>query len=288
MSSRAKRLRLFFPFLFILTAAEACSPPFISSPLNSRKQSFQRKENRTRMEVEEFKKGLEETGRSGLVLDIDETLSATNVYWMSTLSSLFGNPENLSPQEIAKKYHLAQNVPYWQTKEALEWMQSKRDCSTTQELLPVIEGALQGVTRMMEIGIPIVGYLTVRPSSTNGGTEKWLNKHGFPDLPVVAKPTDVPFQEGNQWKGKALEALHPHVLGIVDDNPSVLKNTGPSFPGVFFLFSHEEVPSSTGDAGGKREATVVACPSWTDVTEAANTWWASFKQKQEAGPSAGG
>ena len=53
------------------------------------------------------------SGRHGLVLDIDETLSWTNFYWMQQLCQLFGNPENLQPQEIARKYHLCQNVPYW-------------------------------------------------------------------------------------------------------------------------------------------------------------------------------
>ena len=43
-------------------------------------------------------------------------------------SDLFGNPEGLTPKEMADKYHLCQNVPYWQGRlEVEEWMQARRD-----------------------------------------------------------------------------------------------------------------------------------------------------------------
>ncbi len=48
-----------------------------------------------------------------LALDIDETLSLTSTYWFEQLLKLFGNPENLTAKQMAEKYHLCQNVPYW-------------------------------------------------------------------------------------------------------------------------------------------------------------------------------
>ena len=37
---------------------------------------------------------LQAENKCGLALDIDETLSATNVYWFTKLQELFGNPES--------------------------------------------------------------------------------------------------------------------------------------------------------------------------------------------------
>jgi hypothetical protein len=60
----------------------------------------------------------------GLALDIDETLSATNVAWFQRLVTLFGNPEpELSVAQLVRKYHLAQNNPAWQSDDAQQWMQ---------------------------------------------------------------------------------------------------------------------------------------------------------------------
>ena len=55
----------------------------------------------------------------GLALDIDETLSSTNRFWIQTLTEKFGNPENLSCEEIVSMYRYTQNVPFWQTDHAL-------------------------------------------------------------------------------------------------------------------------------------------------------------------------
>lgn len=49
----------------------------------------------------------------GLALDIDETLSATCVARMNSLSGRFGNLENLNAQELLEKYKDMKNVLYW-------------------------------------------------------------------------------------------------------------------------------------------------------------------------------
>ena len=76
----------------------------------------------------------------GLVVDIDETLSATNVAWFERLVTLFGMPpEDLSIAELIQKYSLAQNVPHWNSQDAaLEWMQAQRDSLEAQKGLPLI------------------------------------------------------------------------------------------------------------------------------------------------------
>jgi len=209
------------------------------------------------LSVQDFKSGLQ--GQRGLVLDIDETLSWTVGFWMERMQKLFGNPEKLSVKDMADKYHLTQNVPYWQTDEAHAWMQSMRDKPEAQEELPVIEGALEGVKALQEDGVALLGYLTVRPQSVVSSTRKWLLAQGFPDLPIVAKPDDVSFSNGNKWKGEALRFLYPEVWGIVDDNPKVPLEAGSSYEGTVFLFAHDACKEGYEHA--------IPCKTWKEVVE---------------------
>jgi len=212
------------------------------------------------MTESELKTYLSETGQRGLVLDIDETLSATNMAWFQRLEEQFGNPEGIPLHELAKKYHLAQNVPFWQGEAALAWMQRQRDSPEAQDNLPLVLGAVEGVLALLQ-AVPVVGYCTVRPSAVNANTIAWLRETGFPARPVVAKPPDVPFADGNKWKAAALHKLWPEVTGIVDDNPKVPVFAGASYPGVILLFSHSEC--------GPGYEHAVPCPTWTAVVETA-------------------
>ena len=149
----------------------------------------------------DLKNRLKESECQGLVLDIDETLAATNVAWFQRLAALFGQPPDMSVDQLLETYHLAQHVPCWQTAEAADWMAAQRISPEAQDGLPIISGAVEGVRKLQEI-TPLVGYLTVRPESVAKNTIAWLKASGFPDLPVVSKPDDLPFQEGNPWKAK--------------------------------------------------------------------------------------
>jgi hypothetical protein len=122
------------------------------------------------------------TAGGGIVLDIDETLSATNVKWFERCVELFGNPEEEGDDDLTTtttvpdliaKYHLAQNNPAWQSKEAAAWMHAQRTAPEAQDDLPVIPGAVKGVKELGSM-IPIVGYLTVRPESVSDNTILWL------------------------------------------------------------------------------------------------------------------
>ena len=145
-------------------------------------------------------------GAGGIVLDIDETLSATNVAWFERCIELFGNPDELTVSELIDKYHLAQNNPHWSSlEEARLWMQEQRDSPRAQDDLPLIPGSVEAVKRLETEGIvKILGYLTVRPEKVSGNTVRWLRQNDFPDVPVISKPNDVPFSEGNRWKASAL------------------------------------------------------------------------------------
>jgi hypothetical protein len=51
----------------------------------------------------------------GIALDIDDTLSNTTRHFISVLQKKFGNPENLTVDEMIEKYHIMPNISYWQT-----------------------------------------------------------------------------------------------------------------------------------------------------------------------------
>jgi len=212
------------------------------------------------MTVEELKTSLAASGQRGLLLDIDETLSATNVAWFQRLEQSFGNPEGAPIESLIEKYKLAQYVPFWQSEEAQAWMQQQRDSPEAQDGLPLIPGAVEGVAALGK-ATQIVGYCTVRPSSVNPNTIAWLGENGFPELPVVAKPGSVPFADGNKWKASALHQLWPEVTGIVDDNPKVAMFAGRDYPGKLFLFSHAQCLPEYDHA--------IPCRTWPEVVAAA-------------------
>ena len=213
------------------------------------------------LDVDSYKENLIANNTHGLVLDIDETLSATNVGWFERLIELFGMPtedvyEELDLYGLISKYHLAQNVPSWQTDAAKTWMKRQIESLSAQEGLPLVPGAMEGSNKLSSI-IPVVGYLTIRPVSVVKPTIEWLKCNGFPPAPVIARPNEVPFEEGNKWKGGVLNDLFPHVLGIVDDNPKVALYAGRMYPGSVFLFGSRVTPEEINYA--------IPCPSWEDV-----------------------
>lgn len=218
-----------------------------------------------KMTETELKASLAKSGRRGLVLDIDETLSATNVAWFERLEQLFGNPTGLPLEQLIQDYHLAQNVPFWQSEEALAWMQSQRDDPRAQDGLPLIPGAVEGVYSLADV-TNVVGYCTVRPETVSANTIAWLRENGLPDLPVVSKPSSVPFAEGNNWKANALKEMWPEVTGIVDDNPKVPILATKLYPGKIFLFGHTSCPAGAEHA--------LSCATWAAVVDRARSAWA--------------
>jgi hypothetical protein len=154
------------------------------------------------------------------------------------MQKLFGNPENLTVEELIQKYRYTQNVPYWQTPEALEWAEHHRNSDDIQTKLPLIKDANKYVKKINDI-IPIVAYISIRPAVVMNGTQIWLDKYDFPEAPLICRSINLSAEEGSRWKAGVLENLYPKVRGIIDDNASVLKFLKPDYPGTVFLFSHE-------------------------------------------------
>ncbi len=205
--------------------------------------------------VIEFKKFLIKEKRSGLVLDIDETLSWTSGFWMQQMLDLFGNPEGLTLKEMVGKYKYVQNVPHFNTAQAQEWIADAIKTTGYREEMPLVENSHHFVNQINKI-IPIVGYVTARPTNVLDVTKSWLAKHKFPDEPVIARPGNVIHDNGTKWKAGVLKYLSPQVVGIVDDNPELVEHLN-GYKGIVYLYDNEE------SLGGKIR--VIPCKTWPDV-----------------------
>jgi len=210
-------------------------------------------------ELIKIKKSFEEKGISGLSLDIDEVLSWTVGHWMEEMQEKFGNPENLSIQEMIAKYRYSQYVPYWQMEEAKKWMKEKRDCNEFQQKISLVKDS-NHITQEINKIIPIVAYITIRPQSVVDGTKKWLDKHGFPEAEIIARPPEVRHAEGNKWKAEVLDFLYPQIIGIIDDNPALIDFLPAGYKGCVYLYDNKECVRNDID--------VVPCETWDSVLKA--------------------
>jgi 5'(3')-deoxyribonucleotidase len=179
-------------------------------------------------QIVDFKNNLVSNKLSGIALDIDETLAYTKKHWFEILNKKFGNPENLSLDELLAKYMYSQNVPYWQHKEALDMMQGFREDNSMHESIDLIDGAVEAVNEIHS-RIPVCCYISARPQKVYQSTESWLYRNGFPRAEIILKPNSLPLENSFDWKSDILKFVFPEVVGIIDDNPlqvSSLVNCG--------------------------------------------------------------
>lgn len=203
------------------------------------------------------------TKSAGIALDIDDTLSETLLYWMKGLQENFGSPENLQPKQLVKKYKHTRNVPQWNTPEALEYITELCNSDSLQEVIPVMEEAIEGVQRISSI-VPIAAYITARPNSVLNGTKKWLQKYGFPEAPLITRPPTVSIPDGMKWKAQILMSNFPHVQGIIDNDVVLADNLPPEYQGYFFLL-HDDVNKHIA------HDRILLCPDWESVVQQVQT-----------------
>ncbi len=205
-----------------------------------------------------FKKRLEESGTKGLVIDIDETLSNSALYMAGELGRLYGNPLNLSDEELFERL-LDRNVPFWDINVIREWGQVAMESAEIVEKYSVKEGAGKAVSKINDI-IPMVGYLTLRPESIKDVSARWLKKHGFPEVPVLARPNSIKLTDGSmgmQWKAAVLDYLYPQITGLIDDTLEIYTYLPSNYKGTIFLYNKKPRP--------KRELNTISCKTWDDV-----------------------
>lgn len=209
-------------------------------------------------QILKLKEKLQKTGTRGLALDIDETLSFTNGYWIDALLEKLPHP-SLTKESILREYFYIERVPHWQTKEAYQLMVDFMHSNEFQKDIPLIENANHIVNRINK-KIPIVAYITARPEVVRKGTEFWLRKHGFPKADIILKPHAVPFERKNEWKAEVVQRLHPEIIGIVDDNPGLADALSGDYQGTLYLYDNIKHP--------RKDIRVVPCKTWNDVASA--------------------
>jgi hypothetical protein len=207
-------------------------------------------------EVVSLKENLRLNGIMGLALDIDETLSSILCCMVEKLMEGLGNPENLTIEEITKKYKHTDKISYWQGEKAEEILENIRNSNKIHEELPLIKNADSMVNKINKI-VPISAYITVRPKIIIKGTKQWLVKNNFPEATIIIKPDEVSRKNGNQWKAKVLEYLYPEILGIVDDNPDLAKHLSKNYQGTVFLYNNTEILN--------KDIRITPCKNWKTV-----------------------
>jgi len=196
--------------------------------------------------------------RIGLLLDIDNTLSATSKSFFSFLAERFGVPDGETVESLFARYQYSWRVPMWQTREIEEVSDSLEYSNSHHQNMEVIEEARQGVS-MLRGMIPIVAYITTRPEVLRNATEKWLAKNGFPLAPVVMRPDSLHRKSGNAWKVEQVKTLFKDSIGIVDDHHDVGRGLADDYDGTVFIFG--------GRAPNICSNNTIHCPTWNMVVE---------------------
>lgn len=202
------------------------------------------------------------SGTHGLALDIDDTLSATTELWMEAALERFGNPEQLDSREMTERYLSLGDVPYWDMKEMRPWMDElcvSHQMQLDYQCIPLAKERVPHLTEHFSV------YVTMRPRCVLTATRTWLNTHGFPEMPIIARPDNLTNAERHGWKAQTLERLYPHITGIVDDDPDVVHALSPNYKGTIYLFGKRRHDSD--------HVRVVRCETWDHVHD-------SIKAKQ--------
>jgi hypothetical protein len=207
--------------------------------------------------IDSLKAHLHTQDAPGLALDIDDTLCVTGRIWYDELKRVAGDP-GLTFEEMWKQYSgRFQQAPAWKDHPAVAtWIHEMINSHDHYAALIPWEKAKERVWDVNGI-VPIRAYVTMRSLSVLDATQAWLDAHGFPKAPILSRPIDIPNLEMHAWKARALEELYPHLVGIVDDDPHVIRQLKPGYQGTVFLFGEAERP--------REDINVVCCKNWDEV-----------------------
>lgn len=172
---------------------------------------------------------------SGLALDIDDTLAHTGHDRFHEMRELFGDPG--FPFEDLHKYHdLASDT--WMSDEANQRKMQKVHENEYYKNISLVPWAHETVGHIHS-QIPFSCYITMRPQDVLQWTEERLTKHGFPQLPIIARPISLPRDDRHQWKASTLYELYQEwVTGIIDDQIKIIhqmETYHPDYQGIIHI-----------------------------------------------------
>lgn len=167
------------------------------------------------------------SSRCAVILDIDETILSLLGKWTEHIK-LRMKLDNLTVQQIRDSGGLEnffRSSPRYN--EFKEIHGSMRESGELHSDLEIVEGALAGVQKLLEIPRLTIGcYLTTRPFHITSIAEVDIQAKGFPAAPIIARPGHVPRESTAQWKLAILEELQRNyegVLILVDDRIPIAK-----------------------------------------------------------------
>lgn len=193
----------------------------------------------------------------GIALDIDETLSSTCHVWYSAMLQELGNPENRTLESLIEEFIQNGEIRYWEVEKQNEWIEKNYSDNRIYENIPLIENA-NHVVEKIDTLIPISCYMTARPEAVRTATKQWLDRHGFPDRPLIMKPNELGIHGHNEWKAKILEQYYPTVRGIIDDNPLLIEALPENYNGTVFLYGKKEYTHET-------LINIIPCKNWNVI-----------------------
>lgn len=196
------------------------------------------------LSAEQLGEYLRASGKKGLALDIDDTLSVTNFHWFSCMADRCGNPDNMPIQEIMLQYRDVRRVPFWNQDDVEATIQELLISPVFQDSLPIIQGADDAIWKINAI-VPIVAYITARPARTHEATRTWLERHGFPEVPITFIEEGVALKDRSVWKARIVKDLYPYVVGIIDDHPHMAEQLAElGYEGQLYLYNHGNTVNS--------------------------------------------
>lgn len=156
-----------------------------------------------------------------LILDIDDTLFATQEKWLEILNHEFKT--NLTMDDFCRYGH-TDFVSEWLVhgERYRDFLEKNRESDEFNGSLTLLEGALTGVNRLLQNGSTLHCYLTTRPEKVKKGTLDSITQAGLPQAPVIFRPGDISYSDSNRWKAKKI--LHMasednNMWVTIDDSP---------------------------------------------------------------------
>ncbi|HTI15377.1 MAG TPA: hypothetical protein VL461_12585 [Dictyobacter sp.] len=183
--------------------------------------------------------------RCAVVLDIDETLLYSLHKWTQHIRITLG-VEDLTVEQVMA--HSGFDRIFYGSDYYEQYRREIRSMCESEELhsnLTVIEGAQPSIQQLLCLAdVQVIGYLTARPENVLFVTRRDLQTHGFPARPIIARPRDVPREDGANWKASILHELaqdYDGTLMMIDDDIHVAqallaRNQRMSHPVISILY----------------------------------------------------
>lgn len=183
-------------------------------------------------------------GKRGLACDLDNVVTDTTPKVFEIIDNTFPRPDydkKLSLQQLLHKYTHSRNIPYWTTKEALEFQNYLVHSPEFYNDLPLLPQAIESLHEINET-IPIICYLTARPEVAKEVSEEYLKRHNAPVAPVILRPSNSDnhgfVYSNNVWKASFVKSVK-NIVGLIDDERDLV-HLLTDYNGALFVFGDQK------------------------------------------------